>query len=96
MAISFTFHTARAAENETGETLQALKKPTGARVDVADAAVSSALATSGLYRIVASTTSYVLISSAATNGTGGFHLPAGSDIVMRIEAGEKIGCSAGA
>ena len=96
MAISYTFHTDLAAENGTGGTLPALKKPTGARVDVADAAASSALVASGLYRIAASTTSYVLISSTATNGTGGFHMPAGTVEVLHIEAGDKIGCSAGA
>jgi hypothetical protein len=96
MAISYTYHGARVARQEDGRTPDALLKSIGARVDVADAAASAALGATGWYRIAASTTSYVLISDAATNGTGGFHMPAGSVEVLHIEAGDKIGCSAGA
>lgn len=96
MAISYTFHGDSVARQRDGEPLPGLYKATGARVDVANSAVSSALATAGWYRIVASTSSYVLISSTATDGTGGEHIPAGAEVVRWIEAGDKIGCSAGA
>lgn len=91
MAISYTY---------CGENLirngPVLPKATGARVDVANAAASSALTASGYYRIVASTTSYVLISATASDGTGGEHYPAGHVEVRWIASGDKIGCSAGA
>lgn len=91
MAISYTYCGAF-----TGKKAPALPKAQAARVDVADAAASSALTASGWYRIAASTSSYVLISSTATNGTGGEHFPAGHVEVRWIDAGDKIGCSAGA
>lgn len=96
MAISYTFHGSRVARQDDGRTPDALLKATGGRVDVADGAASSALSSSGWYRIAASTTSYVLISSTATNGTGGEHFPAGHVDVRWIDSGDKIGCSAGA
>jgi len=96
MAVSFTYHGVSRGEDGSGARADALRKPEGTRTDVADAAVSGALTSTGWYRIAASTTSYVLISSAATNGTGGFHMPAGCVDVIWIAAGDKIGCSAGA
>lgn len=91
MAISYTF---------CGDNLirggPVLPGAPGARVDVANGAASAALTASGYYRIAASTSSYVLISSAATDGTGGEHFPAGHVEVRRIASGDKIGCSAGA
>lgn len=96
MAISYTCHGPSVVREASNHAQPALYKATGARVDVANAAVSSALTETGWYRIVASTTSYVLISSSATNGTGGEHIPAGGEIVRWIYAGDKIGCSAGA
>ena len=96
MAVSYTYHGTRKVRQDDGEKADALLKPEAARTDVADAAASSALTSSGWYRISASTTSYVLISSSATNGTGGFHMPAGTVEVMWINSGDKIGCSAGA
>lgn len=96
MAISYTFHGDSVAQQRDGMLLPGLNKAQDNRVDVADAAVSAALTEAGWYRIVASTTSYVRIDSAATNGTNGEHVPAGGEIVRWIEAGDKIGCSAGA
>lgn len=96
MAISFTYHGGYRAEDSSGHRADALRKPLGIRTAVADAAASSTLTASGWYRIAASTSSYVLISSEATNGTGGEHFPAGSVEVRWIDAGEKIGCSTGA
>lgn len=96
MAVSYTYHGTSRGEDASGARADALRKPTGARVDVANAAASSALASTGWYRIAASSTSYVLISSGATDGTGGFHMPSGCVDVIWIEAGDKIGCSAGA
>lgn len=96
MAISYTYHGTGKVRQGDGERADALYKPTGARVDVANSAASSALTDSGWYRIAASTTSYVLISSTATNGTGGFHMPAGAVDYLWIDSGDKIGCSAGA
>ena len=91
MAISFTYCGAASSRSAPS-----LFKATGARVDVADGAASSALAAAGFYRIVASTSSYVLISTTATNGTGGEHFPAGHAEVRFLTIGDKIGCSAGA
>lgn len=91
MAISYTYHGKDIANGGP-----ALMKPIGNRVDVADAAASSALTLTGWYRIAASTTSYVLIDDAATDGTNGMHIPAGIVEVFWIVAGDKIGCSAGA
>ncbi len=96
MAISYTHHGDKLAAASTGETGQALNEATGARVDVANGAASSALTKDGWYRIAASTSSYVLVSSAATDGTGGEHFPAGHVEVRWINSGDKIGCSAGA
>lgn len=91
MAISFTLH----GGDHNAPTPEALRKPSTDRVDVADAAVSSALTIPGFYRIAASTTSYVAVGSAVTNGTNGAHFPAGHVEVWWIGAGDKIGCSAG-
>lgn len=96
MAISYTYHGTGKVRQGDGERADALYKPTGARVDVANAAVSGALADTGWYRIAASTTSYVLISNAASDGTGGFHMPANAVDYFWIDSGDKIGCSAGA
>lgn len=96
MAVSYTYHGAYRGEDASGHRADALRKAVGARVDVADAAVSAALTATGWYRICASTTSYVLIDSEATDGTGGEHFPAGAAEVRWIAAGDKIGCSAGA
>ena len=91
MAISFTYHGERRAADASGHVADTLNKQIGNRVDVADGAASSALTKSGWYRIVASSSSYVLIDSGATNGTNGGHFPAGWGEVRWIEAGDKIG-----
>lgn len=96
MAVSYTYHGTSRAEDESGQRADALRVQTGTRVDVADSAASSALTSTGWYRIATSTSSYVLISSGATDGTGGFHMPAGTVEVHWITSGNKIGCSAGA
>lgn len=90
MAISYTYH-----GFDTVGKLPALRKG-GTRVDVADGAAGATLTASGWYRIAASSTSYVLISASATNGTGGEHFPAGHVDTRWIDSGDKIGCSAGA
>ena len=95
MAISYTYHGQKRAEQASGQAADTLGKAEGTRTDVADGAASSALTKDGWYQIVASTTSYVLIDASAANGTGGEHFPAGVTRVRWIEAGNKIGCSAG-
>lgn len=92
MAISFTPH----GDNLSACVPEALRKPSGARVAVADGAASIALTATGFYRITASTTSYVAVGSAVTDGANGAHFPAGASEVWWLDAGEKIGCSAGA
>lgn len=89
MAISFTYHGEYKANKA-----DALLKATGNRTDIADAAASSALSSTGWYRLAASTDSYVLIDSAATDGTNGEYFPAGHVEVRWIVSGDKIGVSA--
>lgn len=65
-----------------------------AAVTVADAAVSAAIGTPGVYRIAAVTACRVRIGASVTNATGGEHWPAGHVEMIRLNATDKIAVDA--